>query len=229
MPKKAPTPQTAEWLARFKRDLTDDIIRDVGNYAEKVSAKLQSVEGVIDPGYADALVGDAIHDTMEGIRSWDPERRKLLSHLCGVVQSRAWADTKRAQRRRHIAFHEPDVDMDGEIEASLIETEMSLRRDDWHTRPEGALALAQLRSHAFAWLHAGAGDDGELLDLIGCYEQGISSEPDIRARLGWSEGTFNNVHRRFKRLRARMPEDLRDEILEVLTRLPAKPGLEAQR
>lgn len=126
MPKKKPVEQSAEWKVMFERELTDEVYARVLGYAEKVSGKLLDVEGISDRGYAKSLLLDAVDDTMRGIRQWDPARRSLHSHLCGVVQSRAYHDTKRAQRRPHIAYHEPDNADDQTGEASMAETEMSL-------------------------------------------------------------------------------------------------------
>jgi hypothetical protein len=219
MPKKKPVAQTGEWKVAFARELTQDLYARVLGYAEKISGKLHDVEGISDRGYAKSLVLDAVADTMQGVRHWDPARRSLYSHLCGVVQSRAYHDTKRAQRRPHIAYHEPDNADDQTGEASIAETEMSLRRDDDRVRPEGALALAELICRFCGALRALAGDDADVVTLIDAYASGSDDRTDVMQRLGWTLPRFVNVRRRLNTLLSHVPADLRAAALDAVTRV----------
>jgi hypothetical protein len=224
MPKKKPVEQSAEWKAVFQRDLTDDVYARVLGYAEKISLKLHIIEGITDPGYAKSLVLDAVGDTLRGIRQWYPARRSLHSHLCSVVQSRAYHDTQRAIRRPHIAYHEPD-DIDEQTgEVSLAETEMSLRRDEDHSRPEGAVVRAELFRRFCRTLRTLAADDAELVSLIDAYTTGCDNRAEVMKRLSWTLSKFVNVRRRLNTLLGRLPEDLRAAAFETVTRaaLPAR-------
>jgi hypothetical protein len=226
MPRKAPTPQTPEFLARVYRDMTPDVWRRLRAYAEKQSAKLHQLEGIHDPDYAANVASDAFVDTIDGVRTWDPSRRHLFSHLCGVVQSRIAHRVQHVTRFRHVAFHEPDDGDDNTSAVSLIETEMSLRLDDHRKRPDGAVTNAELRAKVYAAARELAAKDVEILAMLDAHESGALSEPEIIEHLGWTREHYFNVWRRFDRMRHKLPAELRDAALDVLTRGPIAASLE---
>jgi hypothetical protein len=222
MPKKAPAPPSAELLARIESELTQDIYAKVYVYAENRSGGLMALEGRKDPQYAMSMVLDAVADTLDGIRAWNPERRALRHHLMRVVNSRISHDLGRARRRRHVAYHEPDDD--GENDAEL---EMSLRRDDARTRPEGALALRDVRERLYGALRVLAETDRDVLVLLGAYEDGYHSQGEVMARLAWSLAEFRKHRRRLNTIIRHLPDELRTAALDAVTRAPTPATMEA--
>jgi hypothetical protein len=225
VPKRKPVPQTEEWKATFAREMSPSLYSRLVGYADRISGKLHAVEGIEDRGYATTLALDAVGDTMQGIRRWDPLRRSLYSHLCGVVQSRAYHDTKRAQRWRRVAYHEPDHSDDATGENSHAETEMSLRREDLRARPDVAVTLVQLGGRFLEALRALAFEDDEVTELIECYVAGCPDRSEIMPRTGWSLPRFTNVRRRLDTLLRHLPDELRSDVHDVLSR-PASPTMD---
>ena len=217
MPKKSPVEPNKEWLELFERELTQSVYARVIAYADRIASKLHALEGIDDRNYAVMLVLDAIGDTVQGIRAWDPTRRSLASHLCGVVQSRIYHDTKRAQRRRHIAYHEPDHADEQTGEMSAAETEMSLRLDSDRAKPDGAVTLAELSHRFCGTLRVLASNDLEVLALIESYATGCQDRADVMHRNGWSVPEFVNVRRRLNTVLGHLPQELLDDARETVT------------
>jgi hypothetical protein len=226
MPRKAPTPQTPEFLATVYREMTQDVWRRVRSYAEKHSAKLHQLEGIHDPDYAGHLVSDAFVDTVDGVLAWDPERRHLYSHLCGAVQSRIANRVRHVSRFRHVAFHEPDDGDDNMSAVSMVEMEMSLRADDQRKRPDGAVMNAELRAKVYAAARELAAKDAEILAMLDAHESGALNEPEVVEHLGWTREHYFKVWRRFDRMRHKLPAELREAALDVLSRGPLAADME---
>ena len=220
MPKKAATPQTPEFLALVYREATDDVMRRVRGYADKVSAKLHSLEGIDDPDFAGHVVSDVFVDTADGVLAWDPSERHFYSHMCSMVQSRIANRVRHVTRFRHVAFHEPDDGDDNTSAVSLVETEMSLRADDQRKRPDGAVMNAELRAKVYAAARELAAKDEEILAMLAAHESGALSEPEVIEHLGWMRERYFNVWRRFDRMRRKLPAELREAARELLTRGP---------
>src|SRR4051812_4892484 len=104
MPAKRSIKMSAEWIARFERDLTREVIGMTIGYAAKLVGGYQKEEGIEDLRSANDYANGAILDTMQGIRLWDPERKPkalpLHQHLCRVVYSRVYHDRQRYKRQR---------------------------------------------------------------------------------------------------------------------------------
>jgi len=224
MPRK-PVEMSAAWRLRFHRELTDSVLARVRGYADKLSYAYLHIEGIADERYAHDLVNQAVLDTMQGIRTWDPDREPppgglpLYRHLCRVVYSRVYHDRLRRRRQRTVSFHNVDLDDENSVEVS-----MSLRRDDERKRPEGQVVLAELRAKLYAPLRALAVGDPEVLQYLDLLEGGIIDEPEIRRRAQWDENTFNRVHRRWKTIRRKLPPEIVDDVRDAIVRAPIYTG-----
>src|SRR5689334_17068741 len=108
MPYKRPTVPPPELVARIERELTAALYETLLTWAETRAIGVLSLEGLSDPLYPACLVLDAIADTLDGVRTWNPERRPLRFHLMRVVNSRLSHDLERRRRRRHLPFHETE-------------------------------------------------------------------------------------------------------------------------
>jgi hypothetical protein len=222
MPYKRPTVPPPELVARIERELTPALYATLLTWAETRAIGVLSLEGLSDPLYPASLVLDAIADTLDGVRTWNTEKRPLRFHLMRVVNSRLSHDLERRRRRRHLPFHESEDS--GE---SLVETEMSLHVDDARTRPEGSLALAELRARICHALRALAGDDADTLRLIAAYADGAHDRAEVMAATGWTLGEFVNVRRRLNTLIRNLPAEVREAVTDSLAREPNRPALVA--
>jgi hypothetical protein len=220
MPKKAPVPVPPELLAHMYSEMSDEVWAKTLNYAEKVSGMLFSMEGIVDPSFAEHLVGDAFCDTAQGKRVWDPSKRHLYSHLCGVVQSKVAHHVKHQSRFRHLAYHEPEGGDDETSAVNAVEIEMSLRTADHRKRPDGAVTNAELREKTYAAARVLAKKDDQMLAMLSAHESGALSEPEVIEHLGWTSEHYFNVWRRFDRMRRKLPAELREAARELLTRGP---------
>ncbi len=216
-------------MDRFHRDMTKETQAIALGYCEKLIKGYEQAEGIEDLRSANDYVQAAIVDTMQGIRTWDPDRGPrgkkplpLFRHLCRVVYSRVHHDRQRFKRQRMASYHEVDLDDENSVEVA-----MSLRRDDERRRPEGAAILRDLHAKGWAWLRTAAAKKTrpeDMLTLIDHLEIGVTGEPAIRGETGWSEQRYQNACRRFATLVRHMPGELHDAILDAIVRSPANTG-----
>lgn len=218
MSHRRPVPPPPELVERIKREVASPgFLRDLLIWAERQVGKLLAIEGRIDPDKATALVNDAIVDTCDGVRRWDPEARTLRRHLEQTINSRMWHECDRSRRRHHITLDTVSVD-DSQDEAPSIDIEMSLRREDPRTRPDGLLAQHEVRAKILHELRMGAADDSGVLALLASHEAGCHREGEACERLGLTLHRHRNVVRRLRTLQGRVPAELREDMRDMLIR-----------
>ena len=113
MPAKKPIEMSAEWMARFRSELTPQTQGIALGYCEKLIGAHLQAEGIEDLRCAHDYVSAAILDTMQGVRTWDPDRVNALPlyrHLCRVIYSRVYHDRHRLKQQRMRSYHEVDLD-----------------------------------------------------------------------------------------------------------------------
>lgn len=217
MAHRPPTPPSSDLVERIKREIAEPgFLRDLTIWAERQVGKVLSIENRNDPNKAAELINDAIVDTCDGVRRWDPEARTLRRHLEQTINSRMWHECERGRRRRHIALDTVSVD-DSQDEAG-IDVEMSLRREDPRTRPDGLFAQREVRHKVLQSMRSRATRDPELLAFLDAYEVGHHREGEISERLQLTERTFENVLRRFKTIRRHVPPALQADMHDMLIR-----------
>ncbi len=226
---KTPVEMSAAWRLRFNRELTNEVLGRARGYAEKLTFRYLQGEGITDHRYAHDIVNQAVLDTLQGIRTWDPDREPppggipLFRHLCRVVYSRAYHERQRRKRQRGVAFHSLDIDSEHSVD-NVIEGKMSLKRDDERQRPESRVLLRDLREKLYGPMRMHAAGDPEVLAYIGCLEEGITDEPSIRERGGWDENAFNRIRRRYLTAIKKIPESVLFDAKQVISRSPLHTG-----
>jgi hypothetical protein len=133
-----------------------------------------------------------------------------------VINSRLWHECERGRRRRQIPLDTTAVD--DSQDGTAIDIEMSLRREDARTRPDGLFAQREVRAKVFHVLRERANGDATLLAFLDAYEDGHHREGEVTERLNLTENTFYNVVRRFKTLRGHVPVALRADMRDMLIR-----------
>ena len=215
MSHRVPVPPSPDLLARIKHEIAaPGFLRDLTIWAERQVGRGLSIENRSEPNKATEMVNAALVATCDGVRRWDPAARTLRRHLEQTINSWLWHECERSRRRRHIPLDTTSVD-DSQDEAAL-DVEMSLRREDPRTRPDGLFAQREVRAKVFAALRTRADRDPDLLALLDAYEAGILREGEVSAQLGLTENTFYNLLRRFKTARGYVPPDLRDDLRDML-------------
>lgn len=222
MSKKEPVVMDAEWMATFRRELTPKVQSIALGYCDRLLGAYHQAEGIEDLRCGHDYVDGAILDTMQGVRTWNPERMPLYRHLCRVVYSRVYHDRHRLKRQRTRSYHELNLDDENSVEVA-----MSLKRDDERKRPDGAVMLKELHEKAWAWLRANAAcrdDSADLIALVEALASGVAGEPAIRAITGWPEQRYKNAARRYATLVRAMPPELAASVLEAIVRAPRYTG-----
>lgn len=220
---------SAAWRLRFNRELTDQTLARARGYAEKLIAHYHQAEGIVDLRAPHDIVNQAVADTLAGIRTWDPDREPpkggipLYRHLCRVVYSRAYHDKARRKRQRSVSFHEVNVDSDESID-NVVETRMSLKRTDERRHPDYQVMLREMKERLYTPAKEHAKGDREVLDYIGCLEDGVFAEPDIKRRCGWDTKQFDRIKLRYLTAIKRIPEQVRRDAMELIARSPALTG-----
>ncbi|MBZ0232445.1 MAG: hypothetical protein K8M05_08965 [Deltaproteobacteria bacterium] len=153
---------------------------------------------------------------MEGVRRWDPSVRTFRRHCEQTINSYLWNEYDKLRRRRHLALDTISVD-ESQDEAPSLDIEVSLRREDVRARPDGLFAQREVRAEVFHFLRSHTRpDDIGLRAFLDAYEAGHNREGEIVARLGLTEQAFNAMVRRFHRLKAQLPEELRRNAMDVM-------------
>lgn len=216
MPRKAAASPPGDLLDQIKGEISaPGFLADLTAWADRQCGKLLAIENRIDPHKATDLVNAAIVATCDGVRAWDPHARTLRRHLEQTINSRLWHECDRLRRRRHITLDTASVD-DSQDECA-VDVEMSLRREDPRTRPDGQLAQREVRSRVFHALRSHAADDPDMLAFLAAYEAGHTREGEAMAHLNLTARSFDNVVRRFRTLRKHIPAALRRDALDMIT------------
>jgi hypothetical protein len=217
MPHKPPTPPSPELIERIKQEVAaPGFLSSLTAWTDRQCGKLLSIEGRSEPGKASDLISSAVVATFDGVRRWDPEVKTFRRHCEQTINSLLWNECEKLRRRRHVTLDTASVD-DSHDEAPSIDIEMSLRREDVRTRPDGLFAQREVRAQVFHALRSRTrADDAALRGFIDCHEMGHNREGEISARLGLTEASYRAVLARFHRLRAQMPEELRRNIRELM-------------
>ncbi len=202
----------AGWRAEFEKQATRDMMERVTRYARRRVKMIERVGRKIDPLYARELVQDALGDTLEGRRTWDPERTTLLAHLMGVVHSRSGHAMVRAATLRHRSID--DSADDNSVDGRPIEAEASHTLARHASVPE-ELIVAHARSSADALRRSCAGD-ATMCQLLDAFEQGKVERRDVMEFTGMSAKTYDNARHRLFRLVAKLPADMHERAAELL-------------
>jgi hypothetical protein len=145
---------------------------------------------------------------------WHSEARTLRRHLEQTINSRLWHECDRMRRRRLVPIAPvSDESQDG---IPAVEYEMTAQREDPRQRPDTQFAQREARTKVYAALRQRAARDGDLVALLDAYEAGHSRQADAEARVGLRGQAFQNLIRRFKTIRAHIPEELRGAALDAI-------------
>jgi hypothetical protein len=200
------------WRAAFEKQATRDLVDRVTRYARKRGKMIERVGRKVDPLYARELVQDAIGDTLDGRRVWDPERTTLLAHLMAVVHSRTGHEMVRARHLPHRSLD--DSADDNSSDGRPLETEASHALARHASVPEELIALHARRA-VEALRRASAGDT-TMAQLLDAFEHGKVDRRDVMEWSGMSAKTYNNVRHRLMRLVEKLPTELRENVNELL-------------
>ncbi len=107
---------------------------------------------------------------------------------------------------------------DSQDAAAALDVEMSLRREDPRSRPDGLFAQREVRAKVVHTMRTRGARDPELLALLDAHEDGHHREGEVTERLDMTEATHHNLRRRFHTLRGHVPPELRADMLDMLTR-----------
>jgi len=217
MAHRAPVLPSPDLIERIKREIAaPGFLRDLTMWAERQVGRGLSIENRLEPNKATDIVNAAIVATLEGVRRWDPVARPLRRHLEQTINSKLWHEYDRTRRRRHI--HRDTTSVDDSHDEAAIDVEMSLRREDPRTRPDGLLAQREVQARIFEVLRARAGTDRALLELLDTYETHVHREGEVSVQLGLNERSFWNLVRRFHTARGHVPAELRENLRDMLAR-----------
>lgn len=221
MPRKSAIEMSPEWMERFQREMTDELYKELTEYVDNQVRRHQSFEHREDKQEGRALVHDAISDTIDGIRYWDPEGPiPLAMHVRRCVQSRLSHMVTRAKARRYRVI--TDLDENGDNSAEI---EVSLRACDERKMPLAWIGksevLGQVREHLTR-----AARDEEVIGLLDGLIAGLKTG-EICRQQGWTEQEHENVMRRLRTVALGLPESLRRALLVMAVEAvaPATPVL----
>ena len=217
MSRKA-TPPSPELIHRIHDEVAaPGFLAGLIAWADRQCGRMLSIEDRTEPAKASDLVNAAIVATLDGVRRWDPEARTFRRHCEQTINSLLWNEVDKWRRRRFIALDTTSVD-DSHDEAPSIDYEMSLRSEDTRKRPDGLFAQREVRAEVFHALRSRTRpDDTMLRAFLDCFEDGHHREGEVIARLGLTASSHRAVLARFHRLRAQLPDELRQNLAEVMS------------
>lgn len=134
------------------------------------------------------LMNKALTDTLQGVRSWDPDRVSFVNHLLGAMRS---ISTGWRSRKEQADVLETELEQPGE--------ESSGQDVSAHRFPTEALQERQVYARErLRRIEKAIEDDDELQELVDCIRQGFSG-PETRELMDWSERQFQAAVRRLRR------------------------------
>ncbi len=199
-----------EWRRAFEEQATNKAMAGVHTYAGKLARMIERATRRRDALIARELVLDAMSDTFAGIVKWDPAKASLASHLCRVIRSRTAHELDRAGTFVHLSLDDHDASVDAlnhEASSALgVENESPERR---RTAANARQVLDGIRKLA--------GGDKLVLQLLDAYDAGATERHEIVQLTGMKTTAYHNVRRRVHRLADKLPDDVRDAIVEITT------------
>ena len=130
----------------------------------------------------------ALTDTLDGVRSWQPDRVGFVGHLLGAMRSisTGWRTRKEQGDVLETELEQPGEESSGE---GLL----------GHQLPTEALQERQVAARErLRRIGEAIEDDEELQDLVECIRQGFSG-PETRELMGWSERQYRAAVKRLRR------------------------------
>lgn len=195
--------ENEEYLDLLEQVLTPEIQRILLGYTAARCRWLARIgidlgkDGPID------LAHDAILATAQGRRKWDRSKCALSTHLCGIVKSRTFEMVRMHQARIHIPLEDPET---GEPSISADGTSSTI----------DALIVRELVVEVADNLHKLAEADEQVMWLLMAYEDGYYERREIVEATSLTASDYDNALKRLKRLVGKLPEELRQNIHEVL-------------
>ena len=130
----------------------------------------------------------ALTDTLDGVRSWRPDRVSFVNHLLGAMRSisTGWRSRKEQADVLETELEQPGEESSGE---DLL----------GHQLPTEALQERQVDARQrLRRIEKAIEDDEELQDLVECIRQGFAG-PDTREVMDWSEHQYRAAVKRLRR------------------------------
>lgn len=132
-------------FAQIEAGLTPQVRSTVKHFAYRRYLMLQHAGLMVDDSLPDQIFADVVTDTTLGRLSWNPDRVKLSTHLCGAIKSRTHQMLLKHRKHTHVSLSGPAQDVlefeptEGEIEAEASITigsdpKEALERGDALTR-----------------------------------------------------------------------------------------------
>ena len=197
------------WRKAFEEQATDEMMARLYTYAETRARMIQKAARRKDPLVARELVADAMADTFTGAVTWDPDKASLDAHLCCVIRSKSSHVLRHAKRFRYVSLDD-DANRGDSLEQ---ETSEAMQRDNL-SNDEQAISV---RCRAvIAALRKLAGSDEPVQQILAALEQGATERHEIMKLTGMKSATYHNARRRLARLEEKLPDDVRDDALQVM-------------
>ncbi len=205
---------SAEWRAAYEQQATDALFESATKYADKFAHGVGRATRRSDPLYARELVQDALIDTFDGTLRWQPERVSLLQHVYGVVKSRSRHHRLRAVRMPMRSLD--DSADDHSTEGRPIEREASMAANRERSGPPQDEAMTAHADQVVGELKRLLPANDDAHTMMNAYAAGKTEKAEVMALTGMSSATYHNQRRRLARLAQKLPETVREPILEAL-------------
>ena len=134
------------------------------------------------------LMNKALTDTLDGVRSWHPDRVDFVRHLLGAMRS---ISTGWRNRKEQADLLETELEQPGEESAGqdLL----------GHRFPTEAIQERQVNARErLRRIWEAIEDDEELQELVECLRQDFTG-PETRELMGWSENRYRAAVKRLRR------------------------------
>jgi len=183
MTKPAPAAENrdrTEFFTKLEAALTPKVRATVNGYARRRYHLLKNAGLNVDEPFARHIVTDVITDTATGRLTWNPDRVKLATHLCGAIKSRTHKMLLRHKKHRHLSLSPPDQEvLDFEPSEGRIEVSASLVVG---TNPKQAYERADRLARLRARLRTASVEHGDTIavKLLDSYQLDVASRHDLQ-------------------------------------------------
>lgn len=102
MSARQPRPASPELISRIERELTIPFLDVMYQFADAACDELRKADPGVDRDPASRAVWEAVNDTADGHRPWDPDHVPLGHHLGAIVVEWVVFEIFRHQRREEV-------------------------------------------------------------------------------------------------------------------------------
>lgn len=201
------------WRTDFDDQWKPDMIRDLIKAATSLTKRYERYTPRRSTDTSEDRVHAALVKLFAGTRTWNPKRVNLFGFVLGVVASDLTSELRRSKAAPIAALDASAAPREDDYTGEVCEEPSRTSIESGIVVPFVAENFDEAWWIAIADLRTRAGDDANVLALLGAYEEGAYQKRDVMKLLGWKSGTYKRAYARLVALADACDPAVREAII----------------